>query len=112
MEQSGSPGCSIGRTFTYQFNFQTVVKPLSITKKTYRNPTYLAKEYKYMIKSGEVKNQADLARKKGISRARVTQIMNLLKNDEDVLDKLEQIGDPLDKKIISERQLRKMINKN
>jgi len=37
----------------------------------------LAKEYKKMIDSGEVKNQAELARLKGISRARVTQIPNL-----------------------------------
>ena len=41
-------------------------------KKTYRNPIYLAREYKKMIDSGVVKNQAELARIKGISRARVT----------------------------------------
>jgi hypothetical protein len=34
-----------------------------------------------MIDSGEVKNQTELARIKGISRARVTQISNLLKID-------------------------------
>jgi len=49
--------------------------------RTYRNPIYLAKEYKQMIDSGIVKNQAELARIKGISRARVTQILNLLKLD-------------------------------
>jgi len=32
-----------------------------------------------MIDSGEVKNQAELAREKGISRTRVTQISNILK---------------------------------
>jgi len=32
-----------------------------------------------MIDSGKVKNQVELARIKGISRARVTQILNLLK---------------------------------
>ena len=42
---------------------------------------YLAKEYKRMIDSGEVKNQAGLARIKGISRARVTRTLNLLKLD-------------------------------
>jgi len=45
----------------------------------YRNPIYLAKEYKKMIDSGEVKTQAELARIKGISRARITQILDLLK---------------------------------
>ena len=62
-----------------------------------------------MIDLGEVKNQAELARMKGISRARVTQILNLLKLDKSIIDKLENIGDPMDKKIISERELRKLI---
>jgi len=65
-----------------------------------------------MIDTGEVKNQAELARIKGISRARVTQILNLLKLDKNIIDNLEQIGDPMDKKVISERKLRKTINKN
>ena len=86
---SGSPRCSIDRTFIYQFYFQTVVKKYPIPKKTYRNPIYLAKEYKEMIDSGDVKNQAELARIKGISRVRVTQILNLLKPDKSITDKLK-----------------------
>lgn len=82
----------------------------SLSKKTYRNPVYLAKEYKKMISSGEVKNQAELARIKGISRARVTQILNLLKLDQSIINKLEQIGDPMDKKVISERKLRYILH--
>jgi len=74
-----SPDCNIDRTFTYQFYFKTTAKNSSISKTTYRNPIYLAKEYKKMIDSGEVKNQIELARIKGMSRARVTQILNLLK---------------------------------
>jgi hypothetical protein len=65
-----------------------------------------------MIDTGEVKNQAELARIKGISRARVTHILNLLKLDNSIIIKLEQIGDPMDKKVISERELRKIIIKN
>jgi hypothetical protein len=65
-----------------------------------------------MIDSGEVKNQAELARIKGISRARVTQILNLLKLNKDVMRQIEQIGDPMDKKVISERELRKIINQS
>ena len=82
----------------------------SLSKKTYRNPVYLAKEYKKMISSGEVKNQAELARIKGISRARVTQILNLLKLDQSIINKLEQIGGPMDKKVISERKLRYILH--
>lgn len=39
----------------------------------------VALEYKRMIDSGEVKSQAELARKLGLSRARVTQVLNVLK---------------------------------
>jgi hypothetical protein len=109
---SGSPDCSIDRTFIYQFYLQTAIKKPSIPRKTYRNPIHLAKEYKEMIDSGEVRNQAELARIKGISRARVTQILNLLKLDKSIIDNLEQIGDPMNKKVISERELRKIIHKN
>jgi len=109
MEQTGSPDCSIDRTFIYQFYFQTTVKKPSTPRKTYRKPIYLAREYKKMIDSGEVRNQAELARIKGISRARVTQILNLLKLGKSIIDKLEQIGDPMDKKAISKRELHKTI---
>jgi len=62
-----------------------------------------------MIDMGEVKTQAELARIKGITRARVTQILNLLKLDKRIIDKLEQIENTMDRKINSERKLRKII---
>jgi hypothetical protein len=65
-----------------------------------------------MINLREAKNQAELARIKGISRARVTQILNLLRLDKNIIDNLEQIGDPMDRKVISERELRKIIHQN
>ena len=94
------------------FYFQTAVEKPSSPKKIYRNPIYLAREYRKMIETGEAKNQAELARIKSISRARVTQILNLLKLDKSIIDNLEQIGDPMDKKVISERELRKIIHQN
>ncbi len=109
-EMSGSPDCNIGRTFIYQFYFNTAFKKPSNPKKTYRNPINLAREYKEMIDKGKVKNQAELAKTKGISRARVTQILNLLKLNKTIIENLEQIGDPMDKKVISERALRKIIH--
>jgi hypothetical protein len=39
----------------------------------------IAHKYKGMLESRAVKNQAEIARKEGISRAMVTKIMNLLK---------------------------------
>ena len=103
---SGSPNCNIDRTFIFKFYFKTVTKKTPSPKKIYRNPIYLAKEYKEMIDTGEAKNQSELARIKGISRARVTQILNLLKLDKSIIDNLEKIGDPMDRKLVSERQLR------
>ena len=50
---SGFPDCNIDRTFIYQFYFQTAVKKSPPPNKTYRNPIYLAKEYKKMIDSGK-----------------------------------------------------------
>lgn len=77
----GSPGCSIDRTFISTFYFPHKVKKANQIIRIYRNPIYLAKESKQMIDSGQVKNQSDLARKLGISRARVTQTLNLLRLD-------------------------------
>jgi len=58
-----------------------------------------------MIDSDGAKNQSDLAKKLGISRARVTQILNLLKLDKNIINNFEQIGEPMDRKVISEREL-------
>jgi hypothetical protein len=63
-----------------------------------------------MLDSGEAKTKAELARIKSISRARVTQILNLLKLEKNIIDNLEQFGDPMEIKLISERKLRKVIH--
>ena len=59
-----------------------------------------------MIDSDEIKKQSELAKLKGISRARVTQILNLLKLDFNIIQELEKFGDPLKSKIITELSLR------
>jgi len=59
-----------------------------------------------MIESGKAKNQSELAQLKDISRARVTQILNLLKLDKNIITRIEKIGDPIERRIVSERQLR------
>ena len=61
-----------------------------------------------MIDNGEAKSQADLARMLGITRARVNQILRLLKLDEERIESLKSMGDPLASKIISERKLRQL----
>jgi len=52
-----------------------------------------------MIDPGKVKNQAELAKMKGISRERVTQILNLLRLGSNIIQKLEKLGDPLKSKL-------------
>jgi len=108
----GSPGWSICRTFTSTFYFPHEFTESLKNKPVYRNPIYLTKEYKKMIDSGEVKNQAELARKLGISRARVTQILNLLKLNYLIVQELEILGDPLKSRIITKRMLRPYVNKS
>ena len=109
---SGSPDCSIDRTFTSIFNFPRKVTIPNKIKSIYRNPIYLAREYKGMIDNSQAKNQSGLARKLGISRARVTQILRLLKLDSLIIQELEKLGDPLKLRIITERMLRPYVNKS
>ena len=108
---SGSPDWNIDRTFTSIFYFPHKLTESINNKPVYRNPIYLAKEFKKMIDSGKVKNQAELARKLDISRARVTQILNLLKLNPFIIQELINLGDPLRSKIITERKLRLCVNK-
>ncbi len=65
-----------------------------------------------MIDNGQVKNQSSLARKLGISRVRIHQILNLLKLDSLIIQELKRLGDPLKSRIITERMLRPHVNKS
>lgn len=62
-----------------------------------------------MINSGEVKNQSDLARKLGVSRVRISQVLSLLKLDDKLMETIEELGDPMSKRYISERKLRSFV---
>ncbi len=45
-----------------------------------------AQEWQKMLNSGEVRNQAEIAQREGITRARVTQIMHLLRLAPEIQD--------------------------
>ncbi len=81
------------------------------SRRNYRNPICLAKEYKSMIENGKAKSESDLAKKLGVSRVRVNQIIRLLKLDDQVIKGIELLGDPLAKQIVTERMLRPYIHK-
>jgi len=109
---SGSPYCSIDRTFTSTFYFPHKATKTDQIVRIHRNPIYLAREHKQMIDNGQVKNHSGLAPKLGISRVRICQILNLLKLDSLIVQELEKLGDPLEAKIITERILRPHVNKS
>ena len=112
MLKSGSLDCSIDRTFTSTFYFPHKVTKANQIARIYRNPIYVAREYKRIIDNEQVKNQSGLARKLGISRVRIHQILGLLKIDSLIIQELEKFGDPLKSKIITERMLRPYVNKS
>lgn len=65
-----------------------------------------------MIETGQAKNESDLARKIGISRVRVCQYVRLLSLDNSIVKALEQLGDPLTERVITERRLRPYLRKS
>jgi len=52
-------------------------------------------------------SQAELARKHGISRARVNQWFSLLKLPEELIAEVEEMGDYWSRQVVTERQLRR-----
>jgi hypothetical protein len=87
-------------------NKQNITK---ISKHQYRNPVYLARQWQNDLAVGKYVSRADLSRKIGVSRARVTQILNLLKLPADIIDKAYAMGDPLPKRVVTERNLRLLL---
>ena len=61
------------------------------------------------MRSNEPYSQADLARRLGVSRARVTQLFRLLDLNPQVLNAIIDLGDPLPKPIVTERKLRSLV---
>jgi hypothetical protein len=71
-------------------------------------PIFLAREWQKGLSEGKYRSGADLSRKVWVSRARVTQVLNLLKLPEDIIDKAYAMRDPLPKSLITERSLRRL----
>ncbi len=65
-----------------------------------------ALEWKALIESGEAANQADIARRERISRARVTQVMRLLRLAPEIQQHVLAIPDMVHKPEITEHVLR------
>jgi len=78
-------------------------------KRLYRNPMVLAQEWQAKIDDGDVPSRSELARVLGVSRARVTQILQLLMLNPSVIDAILQLGNPLPGLVVSERPLRELV---
>ncbi len=74
--------------------------------KTYRNPVIHAMELRDRMVAEGI-NRAELARRIGVSRARVTQWLNLLELPEDALHEVEEQGDNRSRQVVTERMLRR-----
>ena len=57
-----------------------IPKPPQSTQKPRRDPMRLARYYQSLLDSGKFESRAALARHLSVSRARVTQVLNRLKN--------------------------------
>jgi hypothetical protein len=90
-------------------NHQLLTK---ICKHQYRNPIYLAREWQKDLSEKKYRSRADLSRMLGVSRAMVTQVLNILKLPEEIIEKVWSISDPLPKPIITERGLRSLLANN
>ncbi len=53
-------------------------------RKLYRHPLALAYEFQELLEAKEVNNRAEIARRYGLSRARVTQVMSLLRLSDEI----------------------------
>lgn len=82
--------------------------PNSKLRKTYRNPVIFALELKKEM-SREGLTQVELARKHGLSRARVNQWLSLQKLPEKKIRQILAMGDYWDRRLVTERGLRRLL---
>ena len=110
---AGSPSLSIARTFTDSFQIPGYKRRAltKVSKRVYRNPISLAREWQRKLDNVSGTSRAGLARTYGISRARVTQVFQLLDLSPEVLDTVIALGDPLREAVVTERSLRLLVGR-
>lgn len=82
------------------------IKPI----RTYRNPIFLAREWAEAIQTGNLRSQRAFAQAIGLSHARVSQVLALLRLCPDAREALDALGDPLYSRKVTERKLRPLVN--
>jgi hypothetical protein len=105
-----SPNPTIDRTFRVAFDFpQEQKRTKGKSLKRYRNPVTVAREWRELLENGPCASPADLTRSLGVSRARVIQVLRVLRLTPAVLKRIAELGDPLPAPIITERMLRPIV---
>jgi hypothetical protein len=95
--------------FAFSTTSKRRVKPLQKAK-SYRNPICVAREWQTALEERTYSCAADLARTLSISRARVTQMLRLLRLHPEVLEAIAALGDPLPSRLVTERMLRPIVD--
>jgi hypothetical protein len=80
--------------------------------RTYRNPLTQAHEWQHLLQQRRGDTRADLARHLGVSRARVSQVLALLRLSPDLQRRILDFGDPLPRPFITERRLRPLLKES
>jgi len=78
--------------------------------RTYRNPIFLAWEWAEAMEAGNFRSQRAFAKASGLSHARVSQVLGLLRLCPDARKALDDLGDPLYSRKVTERKLRPIVN--
>jgi hypothetical protein len=108
-KRSSSPPCfEFDESLTGITPSLVVAEPAK-TRREQRNPIILAEDWQERIAVGDVLSRADLARTLGVSRARVTQVLGLLRLTPEIITKVRSMGDPLVQTLVSEKSLRRLV---
>jgi hypothetical protein len=94
--------------FPWQDNFEPVTDPSLSNGEKQQHPIHIALKWQHCLKHDKSLTFSKIAKTQGISRARVTQIMNLLKLHPVIQNRLKQLEEPPEIAFFSERRLRKI----
>ncbi len=112
--------CDVG-TLTRRVGADQVVRVVPVTRRDLKPPTVAktprrvtellrkAIEWRRQLDAGEVRNQSDIARREGITRARVTQIMGMLQFAPEIQEQILYLPDAGRRPLITERILRPIV---
>jgi hypothetical protein len=81
-------------------------KPIRI----YRNPILLAREWAEAMHPGNFRSRRAFAKAIGVSHARVSQVLGLLRLYPQAVKQIEALGDPLSSRAVTERKLRPFLS--